>query len=353
MKLRTTLVVLLSALALIAAACGGSESDTSDNSAVEDTADSAVEAETETETEDEAPVETETETEDEAPVETETEDEAPVEMASDFPVTIESDGGTWTLESAPERIVSLSPTATEILFAIGAGDQVVAVDTYSYFPDVAPVTDLSGFDPNVEAVIAFDPDFVVLSNDANDLVASLPQLDIPVLISSAPADIEGGYATMADLGVATGHVDETAAVIASLRDEIAAAYAFAPETSVRVYHELGDSLYSASSFGFVGSVYAEMGAINIADEGDPDQGGFPQLTEEYIIAADPELIVITDQAGYTADELAARPGWSEITAVKNGNIVTVNTDIASRWGPRLPQFIEVVTQAVATISVGS
>jgi iron complex transport system substrate-binding protein len=330
MKLRTTMIVLLSALALIAGACGGSEPDSSDSSAVESTANIEREAEQE-----------------------ELEPEAPVETASGFPVTIESDGGSWTLESVPERIVSLSPTATEILFAIGAGDQVVAVDVFSYFPDEAPVTDLSGFDPNVEAVIGFDPDFVVLSNDANDLIASLTALNIPVLVSPAPSDIEGGYATMAALGVATGHVDETAAVIATMRDEIAAAYALAPETSIRVYHELGDSLYSASSFGFVGSVYAEMGATNIADEADADQAGFPQLTEEYIIAADPELIVITDQVGYTSDELAARPGWSEITAVKNGTIVTVNTDIASRWGPRLPQFIEAVTRAVAAISVGS
>lgn len=333
MKLRTTLVVLLSVLALIAAACGRSESGISDTSAAEVGEESVPEAESEAQAGEE--------------------DDAPSEAASDFPVTIESDGGIWTLESAPERIVSLSPTATEILFAIGAGDQVVAVDSFSYFPDEAPVTELSGFDPNVEAVIAFDPDFVVLSNDANDLIASLTELGIPVLVSPAPSDIEGGYVTMTDLGVATGRVDETAAVIAVMRDEIAAAYAVAPETSIRVYHELGDSLYSASSFGFVGSVYAKMGAANIADEADADKSGFPQLTEEYIIAADPELIVITDQVGYTADDLAARPGWSEITAVKNGNIVTVNTDIASRWGPRLPQFIEAVTQAVATISAGS
>ncbi len=333
MKLRTTLVVLLSVLALIAAACGRSESGISDTSAAEVGEESVPEAESEAQAGEE--------------------DDAPSEAASDFPVTIESDGGIWTLESAPERIVALSPTATEILFAIGAGDQVVAVDSFSYFPDEAPVTELSGFDPNVEAVIAFDPDFVVLSNDANDLIASLTELGIPVLVSPAPSDIEGGYVTMTDLGVATGRVDETAAVIAVMRDEIAAAYAVAPETSIRVYHELGDSLYSASSFGFVGSVYAKMGAANIADEADADKSGFPQLTEEYIIAADPELIVITDQVGYTADDLAARPGWSEITAVKNGNIVTVNTDIASRWGPRLPQFIEAVTQAVATISAGS
>ena len=337
MKHTRQLLALLCALAMIAAACGGSDA--------EDTAD----AETATTEADES---TDEAMDDEAMEEDEAmEDDAMDDEAGDFPVTIESDGGTWTLEAAPERIVSLSPTATEILFAIGAGDQVVAVDSFSYFPEEAPVTDLSGFDPNVEAVIAFEPDLVVIANDANDLIASLTALDIPVLVSSAPADIEGGYATMAELGVASGHVDATADVIVALRDEIAAAFAVAPDTEVRVYHELGEGLFSASSFGFVGSVYAEMGAFNIADEADVDAIGFPQLTEEYIIAADPELIVITDQGGYTAEDLAARPGWSEITAVQNGNIVTVNADIASRWGPRLPQFIQAVADAVAAMSV--
>ncbi|MGH1488156.1 MAG: ABC transporter substrate-binding protein [Acidimicrobiales bacterium] len=335
------LLALLCALALFAAACGddgesvASESDSSESSTDDQQTDEGA-------------------ADDEMSDEAEAQVAAPsAEASSYFPVTIESDGGTWTLESAPGRIVSLSPTATEILFAIGAGDQIVAVDSYSYFPEQAPVTDLSGFDPNVEALIAFEPDFVVISNDANDLVASLTELDIPVLVSSAPADIEGGYETMAELGVATGHVDQTATVIAGLRDEIAAAFAGAPDTDVRVYHELGDSLFSASSFGFVGSVYAEMGASNIADEADADKTGFPQLTEEYIIAADPELIVITDQVGYTADDLAARPGWSEVAAVKSGNIVTVNADIASRWGPRLPQFIQAVADAAAAMPVGS
>lgn len=341
MKPLQQLLALLCALALMAAACGGGDDETAE---VDDTTTAVA---------DESTDDGEPAAMDDADVDETEMDEAGAEAAGDFPVTIESAAGTWTLEAAPERIVSLSPTATEILFAIGAGDQVVAVDSYSYFPEQAPVTELSGFDPNVEAVIAFDPDFVVIANDANDLVASLTELDIPVMISSAPADIEGGYATMADLGVATGHVDQTAEVIAGLRDEIAAAFAVAPATEVRIYHELGDALYSASSFGFVGSVYAELGAANIADEADVDQGGFPQLTEEYIIAADPELIVITDQVGYTAEDLAARPGWSEVTAVQTGNIVTVNADIASRWGPRLPQFIQAVADAVAAMPVGS
>ncbi|CAN5536561.1 ABC transporter substrate-binding protein [soil metagenome] len=271
---------------------------------------------------------------------------------AEYPLTVSSDAGEVTLEEAPSRIVSLSPTATEILFAIGAGDQVVAVDSYSTYPEGTPVTDLSGFDPNIEAITSYDPDLVVISNDANDLVAGLGELDIPVIAFDAPADIEAGYEQMAELGIATGHIDETAAVVATLREEVDTALAQAPtDASPRVYHELDSTYFSASSFGFIGSVYADLGATNIADEADTDESGFPQLTEEFIIAADPEVIVITDQVDYTADDVAARPGWGEITAVKEDNIVTVNADIASRWGPRLPQFIETAAQALNTAAV--
>lgn len=277
--------------------------------------------------------------------------EAPAEESDTpgggFPVTIESAAGSFTLDARPERIVSLSPTATELLFAIGAGEQVVAVDEFSTYPPEAPVTDLSGFDPNIEAVLAFDPDLVVVVYDANDLVAGLTAAGVPVLFSPAPVDIDSGYDIIGELGVAVGRIDETAEVIATLRDEMAQALAAAPEADVRIYHELDDTYFSASSFGFIGSIYAELGATNIADAGDPDGTGFPQLTEEAIVEADPEIIVITDEVGYTADDVAARPGWGEITAVVEGAIVMVEADIASRWGPRLPQFVTVVAEAMA------
>lgn len=266
---------------------------------------------------------------------------------SDFPVTIDSDGGIWTFDSAPQHIVSLSPSATEILFAVGAGDQVVAVDEYSYYPEDAPVTDLSGFDPNLEAISAYEPDLVIVANDANDLVAGLTALDIPVLVSPAPLDIESGYAGMSELGLVTGHVDETATVITDMRTQIDDALALAPDVPVRVYHELDNTYFAASSYGFIGSVYTALGAENIADAADPDETGYPQLTEEYIIEADPQLIVITDQASYPADDVAARPGWDEIAAVRNGDIVVVDADIASRWGPRLPQFVTAAAEALS------
>ncbi len=252
---------------------------------------------------------------------------------------------------APQRIVSLSPTATEILFAIGAAEQVVAVDQYSYYPPEAPVTDLSGWDPNVEAVLAYEPDLVLISNDANDLLAAMEAVGVEVLLSSAPADFEGGYGAVADIGTAVGREDEAAALVADLRVEIEAALASAPDLPIRIYHELGESHFSASSNSFIGAVYAAMGTVNIADEADADGTGFPQLTEEYVVNADPELIVITDQGSYTAADVAARPGWGEMSAVRNGNIVVVDADIASRWGPRLPQFITAVAAALQSTAV--
>ena len=277
----------------------------------------------------------------------------PAEAPSAFSVTIESAGGTWTLDAVPQRIVSLSPTATEILFAIGAGPQVVAVDNWSTYPPEAPTTELSGFDPNIEAITSYEPDLVVIANDTNDLVAGLTALDIPVFVSASPFDISGGYGAVAVLGAATGHVAEAQEVIETMRAEIAEALAEAPEVPIRIYHELDDTHYSVSSNSFIGAVYAELGTVNIADPADSDGYGFPQLTEEYIIEADPELIIITDLLAYTADDVAARPGWETVTAVRDGNILVVNADIASRWGPRLPQFVSTIVEALTAIAPAS
>ncbi len=339
-------LVLAVALAALLAACGDSADDATD-SADEPAAPSAEGAEG-AEGADDGADDTPADGEDETDDADEASDPAGGD-ATGFPVTIESDGGTWTLAAAPQRIVSLSPTATEILFAIGAGDQVIAADAFSNYPPEAPTTDLSGFDPNVEAITAYEPDLVVIANDANDLIASLTTLEIPVLVSPAPVDLEQGFDEMAALGLATGRVDETAAAVTDLRAELDAAFAAAPDAPVRVYHELDETFFSASSDGFIGAVYARMGAENIADAADPDGTGFPQLTEEYIVEADPEVIVITDQVSYTADDVAARPGWGEVAAVEAGNIVVVEADIASRWGPRLPQFVTAVAEALTAV----
>lgn len=264
-----------------------------------------------------------------------------------FPHTLDGPGGTWTLDEPPQRIVSLSPSTTEILFAIGAGDQVVAVDDYSTYPAAAPTTDLSGWDPNVEAVLTYEPDLVLIANDANDIVAALNAAGVPIYINAAPVDLEAGYAGIIALGDVTGHADAAAELVVTMRSEMEAALGSAPAAAVRLFHELDDTHYSVSSFSFIGAVYAEFGVENIADPADSDGWGYPQLTPEYIVDSDPEVIVITDLVGYGAHDVAARPGWNNVTAVRNGNIVVVNADIASRWGPRLPQFAAIIAEALA------
>ena len=268
-----------------------------------------------------------------------------------FPVTVDTVAGEVTIEEQPQRIVSLSPSATEILFAIGAGDQVVAADAFSTYPAEAPTTDLSGYEPNVEAIAGYEPDLVVISGDTADLTASLEALDIPVIDNPAPTTIEDGWDGMAMLGIATGHPDETADTVADLRQQVEDAFADAPEgvEGLRVYHELDETFFSASSNSFIGDVYDQFGAVNIADEADADGTGYPQLTEEAIIEADPQLIVITDQVSYTAEDVANRPGWSEVAAVQNDNIVTVSADISSRWGPRLPQLVSTLADAMTQV----
>lgn len=269
-----------------------------------------------------------------------------------FPVTVDSDSGEVTIEARPERIVSLSPSATEILFAIGAGDQVIAADQFSTYPAEAPTTDLSGFDPNVEAIVAYEPDLVVIATDANDLVASLGELDIPVLAQEAPVDVEAGYDLVAGLGQATGQVDGTAELVATMRAEIEEALASAADAEgVRVYHELDDTFFSASSASFIGSIYSALGAVNVADEADTEGTGYPQLTEEAVIEANPQLIVVTDQGASTAEDVAARPGWDAVDAVRTGSIVSVDADIASRWGPRLPQLVVSLAEAITEAAV--
>jgi iron complex transport system substrate-binding protein len=277
------------------------------------------------------------------------EDTSPSASPADYPVTINAGSGEVTLDEQPERIVSLSPSATEILFAIGAADQVIAADEYSTYPASAPTTDLSAYDPNVEAITGYEPDLVVVANDTDGIVASLAELDIPTIVNPAPATIEEGYDGVAALGLATGHVDETAEVVADMRAQVDEALAAAPRESLRVYHELDENLYAASAHSFIGSVYDALGATNVADAADKQKSGYPQLTEEAVIAADPELIVITDQVSYTDDDVTSRPGWEDVSAVRNGSIVTVDADISSRWGPRLPQLIESVADAMASV----
>jgi iron complex transport system substrate-binding protein len=256
-------------------------------------------------------------------------------------------------------IVSLSPTGTEMLFAIGAGDQVIAVDSASNYPPEAldKPHDLSALEPNVEAIAALQPDLVVIGGDFTGLTEQLAAVGIEVWDGPAATTFGDVYTQIEQLGAITGHIAEAAEVVSEIEAGLDAASAEIPAgvEGLTYYHELGPDLYSVTSTSFIGQVYALFGLRSIAD-GVESGNDYPQLSAEAIVAADPELIFLADTkcCQQDATTVAARDGWAAIAAVANGNVFAMDDDIASRWGPRIVDYAESVRDALAgaTVPVG-
>ena len=256
---------------------------------------------------------------------------------------------------APQRIMSLSPTHTEILFALGANDQVIAVDSLSTYPSEAAgvLTELSAYEPNVEAISEFQPDLVVIGDDFTGLAEQLASIGIASWTSPAPNNLEEVYAQIENLGEQIGRSSQATDLVTSMREAIDTAVAGAPQLDepLTYYHELDDLYYSVTSSTFIGSLYELFGLRNIADAAE-DASSYPQLSAEFIVSQNPALIFLADTkcCSVSAESVAARPGWDVLDAVQQGNIVEMDDDIASRWGPRLVEFVEAIAAAISKVA---
>ena len=345
MKKLTKLLALLAVLALFAAACG--DDDETTDAASDSTSDSAP-AEEEDEMADGEMAEEEQHDDedhdhDDEDHEHDDEDAADDDMA-DEGVTVDA-----------VRIVSLSPTATEMLFAIGVGPLVVGVDQFSNYPaETADVenTGLDGFTINVEAIAALEPTHIFMQS--NEAAEAFRTLGIEVVENDAAATFDDVYTQIEQMGAVTGNVGEAAELVLQMQTDIDGLLGSLPDvTGQTFYHELTPDYYSATSSTFIGEVYGLFGLVNIADEADPDGFGFPQLSEEYIVDSDPNFIFLADTicCAENADTVGARPGWEGLQAVIGGNVVELNDDIVSRWGPRVVDFIAVIAGAIESATV--
>lgn len=272
--------------------------------------------------------------------------------AAHFPVTVHTAAGAVTIAKKPTAIVSMSPTATEMLFAIGAGSQVKAVDKNSDYPPTAPHTNLDSYQLNAEAVANYRPDLVVVSGLAPKQTAQLRALHMTVLDEPAATDLQGTYGQLAQLGDATGHADGAAAEVAKMKADIAAIVAGTPKPPAgeKYYYELDQTYYSVTSTTFIGKTLGLFGLTSIADaaKGAAASGGYPQLTSEFIVKADPAYVFLADTkcCKQTPATVAKRPGWSALGAVTGHRIIPLDDDIASRWGPRIVDLLRTVGQAI-------
>lgn len=275
------------------------------------------------------------------------------DVEATFPVTV----GGATIARQPHRILSLSPSATETLFALGAGQQVAAVDSLSDYPPQAPHTSLSALSPDPEAIAGYHPDLVVASADTGGLAAAMQKIGVPTVVLSDPKSLDEAYAQFVDLGRATGHQAEGESLAHQTRDDIDKIVAGTPKpaTALKYYWELDQTYYSVTSATFIGQVLARFGVTNIADGTDPSAaGGYPQLSAERILQSNPDLVFLADSncCGQNARTVGARPGWNTLNAVQQGHVFPIDDDIASRWSPRLVDLARAVSDAVTKVAGG-
>ena len=280
---------------------------------------------------------------------------SPTAAAAAFPLTVQrSDGKPLAIAAAPKRIVSLSPAATEIIYALGAQASLAAVDKNADYPDGAKnfATRVDAYEPNIETITGLSPDLVIVASDTGGIVAKLDGLKIPVLfedIDKSVTTVDDVMAQITLIGKITGTSDKAGALVASLNarvEKVKDAVADVPAaSSMKVYHELDSTFYSASDGTFVGDLYRILRLRNVA--GDGNGVAYPQLTQEAIIAANPSVIVLADEEfGVTVDSVKARPGWAAIDAVKNDKIFGIDPSVISRPGPRIVDALETLAKAI-------
>jgi iron complex transport system substrate-binding protein len=279
--------------------------------------------------------------------------QATAAVATTAPESTTPDGGpTEAGDGIDQRVVSLSPTHTEMMFAIDAGDQLVAVDQFSDYPADAQAlpNELSAFDNNIEAIAAYEPDLVLIGGDFNGLGPQLDELGIAWWDGPAAVTLDDTYRQIEELGAATGREPEADALVASMQtqiDDIVAATP-TPAEPLTLFHEVDDTLFSLDSTTLFGELYGLLGLRNIADTAEGNSGGYPQLSAEFVVSADPDFIFLADTkcCGQSLETVAARDGWADMTAVQSGNVIELDDDVASRWGPRVVEFLAAVSDAV-------
>ena len=251
------------------------------------------------------------------------------------------------LAGPAQRVLSMAPSNTEILFAIGAGSQVVGRDSLSDYPEAAKtVTDIgSTFEAlNTEVIISLKPDLVLAAEiNTPEQVKQLEDLGLTVYYLKNPVTLEEMYDNLAIVAQLTGHEDQAVALIESLKARVAAVDEKIAPLSSRpgVFYELDGTdpakPYTAGRGTFITLLIDRAGAYNIASDID----GYPQFSLEQVVTADPAFIILGDaRYGVTPESIAQRPGWENLSAVLNGNVVPFNDDLASRPGPRLVDALE-------------
>jgi len=270
--------------------------------------------------------------------------------ATSYPLTVTDDAGrAVTVARRPQRIVSLAPSNTEILFALGLADRVVGVDKYSNYPPAAAqkpqIGDYSS--TNLEQVLATEPDLILAAGiTSRDVISAFESRGLTVVVLNPPT-LDGVFGNISLLGQVADVNGAAATVRGNLESRLATLTArlATASTKPRVFFELdATQFFTVGPKSFIDDLIGRAGGANIAADA---ATAYPKLTAEQIIAKDPEVIVLSDEGyGATVASVGTRPGWAGISAVKGGRIVAIDPDLTNRPGPRILDALEQLARAI-------
>lgn len=273
--------------------------------------------------------------------------EAPIVLTDDL-------GNEITLEGPAQKIVSLSPSMTESLFALGAGDRIIARESNSTYPEEAQeIEDIGAIWEGlpVEKIVSLEPDLVVAAEIISpDQVNQLRDVGLTVFWQENPEDFQGLYENLEEIARLVDQGPEEDELVSSLKERVSAVEKKLEEVDEEplVFYELDatdpSNPYTVGAGSFISYIINKAGGQNL---GDALEGGYPQISSEEIIAQDPDYILLGDaQYGVTAQAVAERPGWDQLTAVQEGRVVEINDDLVSLPGPRLVEGLEEVAKKI-------
>ncbi len=281
---------------------------------------------------------------------------APTDTAEPIPQPIilaDGRGVEISLDQPAERIISLAPSNTEILFAVGAGGQVIGRDSFSDFPaEALAITDIGGGfgELDIETLLSLEPD-LVLSADiiAPEQNQALEALGLPVFVLPNPVELDGLYTNLETVGRLTGHVDQAAQAAAALGQRVQDVLENVANSEDRplVFYQLDstdpNAPWTSGPGTFIDTLIHLAGGENV---GAGLEGPWVQISVEALIAQNPDVILMGDAlySGLTAADVAARPGWDAIAAVQNGQVYEFDDNLASRPGPRLVDGLEQIAR---------
>lgn len=271
--------------------------------------------------------------------------------ASGFPTTVSATNGRVVVSHRPARIVSLSPTATQMLYSIGAGPQVVAVDEYSTIPTNAPHTNINALQVSAEGLETYRPDLVLLApGGQSNLISQLAILKVPALMLPPANNLSDTWSQYRQIGQATGHIAQANQEVSHLQSQVSSAVKSVGSSGrgKTYYIEFSSDLYTATSKTFDGTLFSLMGMRNIADTASGGGNGYPQLSAEFLLKANPDYVFLADDVccGQSATTFAARSGYSTLSAVTNHHIYVINDNVAGQWGPNIVEFVQDVVRAL-------